>query len=245
MNKNIVVVLGAALLLGYLAYSRSLWFPELEREVAMGRDTLAKPVDLEKAGKILWRIPEDQWKHTGEVKVALLIDNLQTLPRDALRKESMALQVVMDANAVTYEPSTSGMKEVLRANRLIRNWYYTTNEPLSPKARIWESGGGETVEFGLCGVCRYPWEDTIIEMDILRPDPILGEAHPRLIVYSDYDYAVDEHIGGLRTLRDVTLCLLACCIAVLAYYAMKAKSNQASDATSEPAPGAGSSAHQG
>src|SRR3989339_1998826 len=121
MKKNIVIVLIAVLLLGYLAYSRSLWFPELERHVAVGRDRLSKPVDLEKAGKILWRIPEDQWKYTGEVKVALLIDYAQTLPRDALRKESMALQVVMDANAVTYEPSLSGMKEVLRANRLIRN----------------------------------------------------------------------------------------------------------------------------
>ena len=245
MKKDLVILLIAALLLGYLAYSRSLWFPELERQVAVGRERLSKPIDIEKAGRILWRIPEDQWKYTGEVKVALVIDNAQTLPKGALRKESMALQVVMDASAVTYEPSLAGMKEVLRANRLIRNWYYTTNEPLSPKARIWESGGGGTVEFGLCGVNRYPWEDTIIEMVILRPDPILGKANPRLIVYGDYDYAVDEHIGSLRTVRDVILCLLSGCIAILAYYAMQRKSNQPSDATSEPAPGADSSSHQG
>jgi hypothetical protein len=225
MKTNIVIGLIAALLLGYLAYSRSLWFPELERQVAVGRDRLSKPVDIEKAGKILWRITENQWKHTGELKVALLIDNAQTLPRDALRKESMALRVVMDANAVTFEPSLSGVKEVLHANRLIRNWYYTTNEPLSPKARIWESAGGGTVEFGLCGVNRYPLEDTIIEMDILRPDTILGKANPRLVVYEDYDYAVEEHIGSLRFLRDVILCLLACCIAILSYFAMKTKSH--------------------
>ena len=244
MRKNFVILFIAALLLGYLAYSRSLWFPELERQVAVGRDRLSKPVDIERAGKILWRIPEGQWKYTGEVKVALLIDNAQTLPRDALRKESMALQVAMDANAVTYEPSLSGMKEVLRANRLIRNWYYTTNEPLSPKARIWESGGGGTVEFGLCGVNRYPWEDTIIEMDVLRPDPILGKANPRLIVYGDYDYAVDEHIGSLRAVRDVILCLLAGCIAILACFAMKTTSTQASDATSETPSGAASKAFE-
>lgn len=244
MKKNIVVVLIAALLLGYLAYSRSLWFPELERQVAVGKDRLSKPVDIEKSGKILWRIPEDQWKYTGEVKVALLIDNAQSLPRAALRKESMALQVVMDASAVSCEPSLSGMKEVLRANRLIRNWYYATNAPLSPKARIWESGGGGTVELGLCGVTRYPWEDTIIEMDILRPDPILGGANPRLVVYGDYDYAAEEHIGSLRAARDVILCLLACCIALLAYYAMKTKSNQVQAASSEPGSGVASSAHQ-
>ncbi|OGV63027.1 MAG: hypothetical protein A2283_14895 [Lentisphaerae bacterium RIFOXYA12_FULL_48_11] len=155
MKKKIMIVLSATVLLAYLAYSRNLWFSELERQVAVGKDILSQPIDIEKPGKILWRITEDQWKYTGEVKVGLLIDNNQTLPRDALRKESMALQVVLDANAVTYQPSTSGMKEVLRVNRLIRNWYFTTNEPLSPNARIWESGNGSTVEFGLCGVNRY------------------------------------------------------------------------------------------
>lgn len=150
MIRNIVIVVSTLLLLGYLVASRGLWFAELEREVAIGKDRLSKPVDLEKTGKIEWHIPEDQWKYTGEVKVALEVDNVQTIPRNAYSKETMALRVAMDANAITYQPSNAGLKEVTRANRLIRNWYYTTNEPFSPEARIWESGGESTIEFGLC-----------------------------------------------------------------------------------------------
>ena len=184
------------------------------------------PVDLSKTGKVVWRIPEDKWKYTGEVKVALELDNNQMLPSAAFQKESMGLRVVMDAKATTYEPPASGMKEVLQANRLICNWYFTTDEPLSPEARIWESGGSSFMEFGLCGANRYPWEDTIIEMDVLRADPILSKANPRLIAYGDYDYAVLEHIGLLRFLRDTILVLLALCVVIMAYYGIKPKSNQ-------------------
>jgi len=234
LRKKTLVVLSAALLFGYLAFSRNLWFSELERQVAVGKNILTKSIDIEKPGKILWRITENQWKYKGEARVALLIDTNQRLPSSALRKESMILQVIMDANAVTYQSSSAGMKEVLRANRLIRNWYFTTNEPLSPKARIWESGNGSTVEFGLCGINRYPFEDTIIEMDVIRPDSILGKANPRLIVYGDNDYAVVEHIGSLRIMRDVVLSLLACCIIILAYFGIKTKSNNALNRTVDP-----------
>ena len=227
MKKNIVIVLSAMLLLGYLAYSRSLWLSGLEKQVSIGRDRLSKPIDIEKTGKTQWRIPQDQWKYTGEVKVALEVDNIKTIPRSAYNKDNMSLRVAMDATAITYEPSNSGMKEVLRAGRLIRNWYYTTNEPFSPEARIWESGGSSTVEFGLCGVRRYPWEDTIIEINVLRADPELSKASPRLIAYGDYDYAVYEHIGSLRVLRDMVLFLLVLCVAILTYYGMKTKSNKA------------------
>lgn len=227
MKRNLVIVISAVLLLGYLAYSRSLWLSGLEKQVSIGKDRLSKPIDIEKTGKTLWRIPQEQWKYTGEVMVALEVDNIRTIPRSAYNKGSMALRVVMDANAITYTPSNSGMKEVLRAGRLIHNWYYTTNEPFSPEARIWVSGGSSTIEFGLCGVNRYPWEDTIIEIDVLRSDPELSKANPRLVAYGNYDYAVYEHIGSLRMLRDVVLILMAFCIALLAYYGMKPKSNQA------------------
>ncbi|GFE58993.1 hypothetical protein [Geobacter sp. AOG1] len=229
MKKNIIIVASAVLLLVYLACSRSLWLSGLERQVAIGRDRLSKPIDIEKTGKIIWRIPQDQWKYTGQVNVALEVDNIQTIPRSAYNKDSMALRVAMDATAIAYTPSNSGMKEVLRADRLIRNGYFTTNKPFAPEARIWVSGGAGTYEFGLCGVNRYPWEDTIVEIDILRADPTLGKANPRLVAYGDYDHAVYEHIGSLRVMRDIVLLSLALCIGLLAYYGMKKESNPRSD----------------
>jgi len=230
MKKKIIIILSAALLLGYLAYSRSLWFPEFERMASVKRaEVLFKPVDLEKPGKIQWRIPMDQWKYTGEVKVALLVDNIKGIPTN---KDNMILRVVMDASAVTYEPSNSGMHEVLRANRLIRNWYYTTNEPFSPKARIWQTGGQGFLEYGLCGVNRDRWEDTIIEMEVLQPDPALSKAHPRLAIYDNFEDVgeVQAILVYLRIIRDVILCLLAGGIIILSFSAMKAKSTKASDA---------------
>lgn len=58
-------------------------------------------------------------------------------------------------------------------------------------------------------------------MDILRADPILARAKPRLVAYGEFDYAVNEHIGGLRIMRDAILVLLAACVVILAYLAMK------------------------
>jgi hypothetical protein len=154
--KKAFVVVGAVFLLLYLFASRSLWFPDLERQVRVGRDRLTKDIDLSHAQTITWKIKGDDWKYTGECRVALMLDRVSDLPPEAYRKESMALKLKTDAYAVTYEPTTKGTTiEGIRAPRLIRNWYFTTDAPLSPDARIWESWG-EKVELGLCGVQRYP-----------------------------------------------------------------------------------------
>jgi hypothetical protein len=231
MTRRIIIIASAALLLGYLVCTRGLWLSELEKQTAIGRDRLSKPVAIEKTGKIVWRIAEEEWKYTGEIQVALVFDNIQTIPRSAYHIDSMALKVAMDANAIIYEQTNTGKKDVFRTNRIIKNWYFTTNQPLSPEARIWQTGGSDIIEIGLCGVTRYPFEDTIIEMEILQPDSTLNKTNPRLIAYGKHDYAIYEHIGGLKVFRDVILSLLALCIIVLAYYATRSKPNKSQERT--------------
>ena len=198
-----------------------MWFPRLEEQIDVGKDRLIKQVDLSTAKTITWQIHEDDWNYTGEIRVALVVDNLPEIPREAYDKKTMELKAKMDAYAIVYTSTNSGRKEVLRANRLIKNWYFTTNEPLSPDARIWESGGGSTLEFGLSGVKRYPFEDTYIVINIEKGDPNLAKANPRLQVVGEHDYAVSHHIGGLRIFRDTILAFLAICAITICYFSIK------------------------
>jgi hypothetical protein len=196
-------------------------FPDLERQIKTGRDRLTKDIDLNHSQTITWKIKGDDWKYTGECRVALILDRISDVPSKAYQKESMALKVKIDAYAITYEPTTKGTTiEGIRAPRLIRNWYFRTDSPLSPDARIGESWG-EKVELGLCGVQWYPWEDTYIVLEIVQPDPVLAKTNPKLGVVGDYDYAVFEHITALRIFRGSVLLVLALCVLGLAYVAIK------------------------
>lgn len=220
IKRALIVAAGLVLLL-YLFASRSLWFPDLERQVRVGRDRLSKPIDISHPQTITWKIPGEDWKYTGECRVALVLDRAGNVPAEAYRKEAMVLKVKMDANAGTYKPTGKGTRiEGFRAPRLIRNSYFTTDTPLSPDARIWESWG-QTVEMGLCGFQRYPWEDSYITLDVIQADPILAKANPRLEITGDYDYAVYEHIGVLRVMRDVILLILTVCVVGITYVAVK------------------------
>ncbi|HTM56436.1 MAG TPA: hypothetical protein VL175_20560 [Pirellulales bacterium] len=220
--KKLLVVLGAALLLIYLLASRSLWLADLERRVLIGTHRLSKEIDVSQPRATEWKISADDWPYEGEVRVSLILDDLSTIPRDSYEKKSMKLQIKMDAYAITFEPTGKGTRvEGLRADRLIRNWYYRTDIPLSPEARIWEGVGGSRHEFGLAGVQRYPWEDTYIVVQIIQGDPVLAAAKPRLEVSGAYDYAVFSHIWPLRIIRDGTLLVLALCVLGLAYVGLK------------------------
>src|SRR2546430_9953835 len=102
----------------------------------------------------------------------------------------MALKLKVDAYAITYEPTGPGRRmDGFQAPRLIRDGYFRTDEPLTPDARIWESWG-ESIELGLGGLHRYPFEDTYVVIEIIQPDPILAKANPRLEIFGEHDYAI-------------------------------------------------------
>jgi hypothetical protein len=219
--KKVLIVLGALVLLGYLFLSRSLWFSDLEKQAKVGRDRLSKSIDVARADKLTWKIKGDDWKYTGECHVALVLDRFGDIPIEAYRKESMALKLKVDAYAITYKPTGIGSRiEGFQAPRLIHNGYFTTDEPLSRDARIWESWR-ETVELGLGGLNRYSFEDTYVVIEILQPDPILAKANPRLEIFGEHDDAIYEHLPMLHIFRDVVLLFLALCVIGLAYVALK------------------------
>ncbi len=225
--RIIAVVICTTCVIAYLLVSRSLWFPELEKQIRTSHHRLTKSVDLAQPGLVTWKIPGDDWSYEGECRVSLVVDKISSIPWESYQKGSMALQVKMDAYAVTCEPTASGKNvEGFHTNRLIRNWYFTTDVPLSADARIWESGNSSGTEFGLCGVRRYPWEDTYVLFDILRPDNVLAKANPRLQIVGDYDYAVEGHILSLRIFRDSVLFLLIVCVSALVYMALKHNSSR-------------------
>ena len=220
--KRVLIILGALLLLGYLFLSRSLWFAELERQAKVGRDRLNIPIDIARADTITWKIKGDEWKYTGECQVALVLDRLSDIPTEAYQRESITLRLRVDAHAVTYEPTGIGTRnEGFQAPRLIRNWRYPTNMPLSTGAGIWRSWGSESIELGLCGLQRYSYEDTYVVVEILQPDPVLAKANPRLEIVGEHDYAIQGHLPMLRLLRDATLLFLAICVIGLTYRAFK------------------------
>jgi len=204
-----------------LFLSRSVWFSELERQAALGRDQRSTPIDISRTGTVTWKIHGDDWKYTGECKVALVLDRSSDIPSEAYRKESMALKLKVDAYAITYQPTGPGtLIEGFQAPRLVLNSYYTTNMPLSTGAHIWESWGG-AIELGLCGLQRYPFEDTYIAVEILQPDPVLAKANPRLVIVGEHDGAIYHHLPPAQILRDVVLTVLAVSVISLAYAAFR------------------------
>jgi len=217
VGKTVGVAVAATLLLAYLFFSRGWWFPEIERQTRLGADRVSYPLDIARAGKVTWRINADDWKYTGECQVALVLDRVNTIDSDAYRKESRALKIKVDAYAIPFQVAGPGKRiDGLATSRLIRNGYYTTDEPFSQNARMWESWGS-VVELGLGGLHRYPFEDTYIVVDVLEADLVLARAKPRLEIYPEHDYAVYEHVGILRILRDGVLVLLGLCVIGLAY----------------------------
>lgn len=220
--KRVLIVLAALLLLGYVFLSRSLWFAELETQAKVGRDRLNIPIDIARADTITWKIKGDDWKYTGECQVALILDRLRDIPTEAYQRESITLRLRVDAHAVTYEPTGIGTRnEGFQAPRLIRNWRYPTNMPLSTGAGIWQSWGRESIELGLCGVQRYPYEDTYVTVEIVQPDPVLAKANPRLVIVGEHDHAMYGHLSMAQICRDVVLLVLAVCVIGLTYAALK------------------------
>jgi hypothetical protein len=213
--------MAAALLLTYLFFSRGFWFSDLERQTRVAKDRLSRPLDITQAGKVSWCIRAEEWKYTGECEVALVLDRVNTIHDAAYRKESRALNLKVDAYAIPFEPAGPNKRiDGPATPRLIRNWYYTTDEPFAQDARIWELWGN-VVELGLGGLHRYPFEDTWVVVDVLKPDLVLAMAKPRLEIVPQHDYAVHEHIGILRAVRDSVLVLLGLCVIGLAYASLK------------------------
>jgi len=188
----------------YLLLGRGQWYSELERQAEIGsHPQYSDVVDINKPHTFTWKIAEADWSQgPGEAEVSIVFERVGAVPFEKYRKEGMPLKLKIDAYGVG--------KNGLRASRLIKNWYFTTNEPLSEEAKLWQAFGRQNIEYGLGGVNVYPFEDLFIELTILEPDKSLSVARPKLKIVGKHDHAVYGHITMLRFIRDggLVLCIL-------------------------------------
>lgn len=203
-------VVGALIVIGALFVARRSMLAPLEHQAALSKSALRMPVDVGSARTITWDIPKDKWQfEQGEAKLSLLVNRGPGQPCDVKGKSPLKLLV-----------AASGMPDSgQQYDRLIRNWYYTTNEPLGPKAQLWEFYGRKEAEYGLGGVAIYPFEKLKVSVDVQVPDASLTACSPRLQLVPSVDYAVAEHLPFLRVARDVALGLCALVVIALAWFA--------------------------
>lgn len=152
---------------------------EIERRVRIKESPYyCNVLDVGKTGTFTWKISKNDWSYReGEAMISLIFQ--RSLVTYKTKKE-MSLKVKINAY--------TKVENDLKVNRLIKNWYYTTDEPFSSEARLWESGGPEA-EYGLGALNIYPFEDLFIEITILNPDTELAKAMPRLKIVGTVDLA--------------------------------------------------------
>ncbi len=217
MLRKIFSVSAIVFIFGYLWIGRGHWYSELERQAAVGDDPLYSEVlDLSQTGKTNWRIPKNGWSYTrGEAKLSLIFDKAPGLPPDARDRSKIALRLTVSSNGID--------KHGISTDRLIRNWYYTTSEPFDPRAKLWSSGDSGTIEHGLAGIIIYPFEETIVTIDVTTPDGSLLIGKPRLKLVGEFDYAVYGVLPLLRFLRDAGLIVACILVLCLAYMSLRSK----------------------
>jgi hypothetical protein len=208
MRRRVLVVAAAAIIALYVLATRPAWFDGLEREVEVGAAPIySDVVDVSEAHEFIWRIPRVPWTHQRtESRLSMEVD-WRACRVTSSTPSATTLRVRVKALA---HPESGG-----EFDRLVHNWYYRTDDPLAPDARMWRTFSAESTEYGLAGVLTYPWEDLSITLAIVNPDPQLSSCRPRLKLVGEHDYAVAHHLPQLRLLRDAGIALCMGCVLYL------------------------------
>ena len=217
MNKRSIVAIAAfGWTAAFLLIGRGQWLSSLEHEAQVGRADLSTPIDLAKPGHFEWRVDREHWSYReGEAMLSLVLDRSDG-PQE---RNTLPLRIKVAA----WGRDNTG----LRNDRLVHNWYYTTDEPFGKDARLWSTFGERTVEHGLAGVMIYPFEETIISLNIEKGDTTLTSAHPRLKLVGNHDYAVFDHLRTLELLRDAGLLISLAALGLLLYLSLKPEAHRA------------------
>lgn len=223
IGRRLLSVLAVAVIAFYLWIGRGQWFADLERQASIGSVPLYSDVlDVSRTGRTEWKIPREEWSYDkGVAKLSLVFSNVPGLPSESRDRSKVALRLKVSADGITEQGKSF--------DRLVRNWYFTTDEPFDPRASLWSSGGGSSIEYGLAGVILYPFESTLVTIDVTAADPSLSVGRPRLKLVGDYDYAAHEHLPFLRRLRDggLAVCLvLVIALAALASFPPKSRKSK-------------------
>jgi len=202
------MVLGASIfLIGAAFMVWHAWQAQLDQQAELGRQVLHfDTIDLSKEGTISWSVPTDKWQYKeGEARLSLVVNRVPNLSLP--RRDGSTLRIRITAKGILHDGATN--------DRLIRDWYYTTDEPFTNEPKLWESGGPDSEEFGLGGIAIHPFERLVIGIQVLTPYAALQEAKPRLKLAAKYDYAIDEHLPFMRFLGHIAFGLSVIAILIL------------------------------
>ena len=214
MKRKVLILAGVFYLLVVLWVGRAQWFSEIERQAAVSQDVLiSQPIDLSKPGISTWVVPRKSWSFKeGEARLSLLVPRSSGQWVDG-RKQSLApLSLKVEARGV--------LENGQKFDRLVKNWYFSTSEPLDPNAKIWISFNSSNAEYGLAGVNIYPFESTVISINVTTPSPVFSSCKPVLKLVGSYDYAVNEALSWVRLVKNtafVVAVIILACFSVIAW----------------------------
>lgn len=194
--RKIYLLVSYLLLTVYIIFSRSQWFQKYETMADTGNAAVfSGKIDLTHSGSIRWEVPRTEWSfQDGESMLSLVLDAPISGESTPSVHSKLPLRLAVSAEGI----GKSG--EPL--DRLVRNWYFTTNEPFDDKAKLWSSFNQNGIEYGLGGVNIYPFERTVITLNIQTPDSDLMNRNPRLKIVGKHDYAVSEVLPLLRVVKN-------------------------------------------
>jgi len=209
--QRVFLVIAFAFLVFTLWFGRSQWFSNLENQAKIGKDALfSESLDLSRVGNTTWNVPRGAWSfEEGETSLSLLLTKPHGLRSGGGNRSTIPLRLTVSARGVD--------KQGKSHDRLVQNWYFTTNEPFDPAAKLWSSFGGDEIEYGLAGVNIYPFETTQISVEVTTPDPSLSNENPRLKLVGKHDSAVYEVLPLLRLFRDLCLIISTGLVLILSY----------------------------
>ena len=217
MKKKILIIISALFVILYLFASRPHWFSELEQQIEIGKDSItSEALDISRANTFQWIIPRNEWRYKeGKASLCIVLDRKEDIPTTSYDKEATSLRIKVTAHGI--------LDNNEKPNRLIKDWYYLSDEPFSPGLKMGVSYGQKTIEYLLAGIDIYPYEKTVIEVEILTPDKQLAKANPRLQLVGEYDYAISGHIGVFRLIRDGGLLISIIALLFLTINSLKTK----------------------
>ena len=161
-------------LIGVYIYALwSDWFTAAELNDIANRPLYSKELDLDKVGTIVWDLPPEHLEVAqGKAHLSLAL-NLYTMLEIPTDREAVKLRVkVMIQGRQPEKPWE---------DRLIRDWYFHTDEPFSPAGEsLGSTWGYGRLNYGLAGAKVVPGEELRVTLQVQVPDGMLMTGYPRL-----------------------------------------------------------------
>jgi hypothetical protein len=181
-------------------------------EAIVQHPVIIENIKIDKQGDYTWKVPNGTWNsRKGEGRISLVLNRVsQFKGEELLDRAKRPLKLKIEVYAL--------QKDGTRIDRLIRNWYFTSDEPFSEAgSKLWSSGGNDQFEYGLAGIWAYPREEVFIRLQIMKPDTILAHGNPHLKISSDYDYAAVPWVALFVLICYGILIILICFLLIISY----------------------------